>query len=282
MIKRIVVALDPSEDTSVAIQYSIRLAKRFQASLSGLAVVDVSNIPFNAGIGALDMEYYGEEIWEGLTRETKEVATRLLETFQNEVEKAGVRHRKVKREGASWERIVEETKYHDLLVIGRDSRFFYNEPQRDTKTLAKVVKNGVSSTLVVTDEYRDVERVMVAYDGSAAAARSLKSFIHLLPYGKDIEIDLVYVREGTDSMKGSVYAIDQAAEYLKEHNFRYIQKVVIHRGVPSNTLLELQKERKPDLILIGAHSVSALRRVTFGSNTHTMITQTDTPLFLSS
>lgn len=282
MIKRILVALDPDEDTQIAIQYSIRLAKRFQASLTGLAVVDTGNIPINAGTTVLDADYYGKQIWENLTKETREVAEKLLNSFKARVEKAGVKHRQVKKEGASFERIVEEMKYHDLLIIGRDSRFFYNEPERDTRTLAKVVKNGVSSTLVVTDEYHEVERVMAAFDGSPASARSLKSFVHLLPYGKDIEIELVHIREQKPDKPGApVYAVEQAEAYLREHNFNYIQKSVIDKGKPSEVLLELQAQKNPQLLLLGAHAVSAIRRVTFGSTTHDLITGTQRPLFLS-
>ena len=40
MVKRIVVALDPNGDKPVATKYAIRLAKRFDASMTGLAVVD--------------------------------------------------------------------------------------------------------------------------------------------------------------------------------------------------------------------------------------------------
>lgn len=283
MIKRIVVALDPDEDTHAATKYAIRLAKRFDASLTGLAVVDKSNIDAAISLGGYGTELYGHQIWSEMADETREIAEQLLENFRNSAEKEGVRYRNLKKHGASYELIIEEMKYHDLLVVGRDTRFFYNEPDLDSDTLAKVVKGGVAPTLVVTDQYKDVEKILVAFDGSAPAAKTLKSFVHLLPYGKDIEIELVNIAEGEsiEDMDRSSAILKQAENYLREHNFSYITKILLEKGNPGERIIERQVEKNPDLVLLGAHSVSALRRATFGSTTHHMITKSQGPLFLS-
>lgn len=283
MIKRIVVALDPDEDTPVATKYAIRLAKRFDASLTGLAVVDKSNIDAALTFGGYGTELRGQEIWAEMADETRKVAVRLLDKFRSSAEKEGVRYRNLKKHGASFELIIEEMKYHDLLIVGRDSRFFYNQPDMDSGTLAKVVKGGVAPTLVVTDQYKDVERILVAFDGSAPAAKSLKSFVHLLPYGKDIEIELVNIADGEsmEDMDRSSAILKQAEEYLKDHHFSYITKVVLDKGNPGERIIDRQIDKGPDLVLMGAHSVSALRRATFGSTTHHMITNSRGPLFLS-
>lgn len=283
MIKRILVALDPDDDTPVATRYAIRLAKRFDASLTGLAVVDMAGVSTQFGMGGVGTEYYGMELWESITDESRETAENLLDSFRQEADKAGVKYRKKKKEGASADRIIEEMKYHDLLVVGRDSHFFYTEPTRDTKTLAKIVKNGIAPTLVVTDEYRDVEKILIAFDGSEAAARSLKSFVHLLPYGKDLDMELLHVLESnrSEDKEKAEWVLSLAEDYLKSHNFNFVVKRILENGKPGESILERQKKTDPDLVLLGAHSVSAFRRMTFGSVTHEMITQTTTPLFLS-
>ncbi|PKD44064.1 universal stress protein [Rhodohalobacter barkolensis] len=283
MIKRILVALDPDGDTPVATRYAIRLAKKFDAELTGLAVVDVGNLNTMIGVGGYGTEYAAREVWVEMTEETQKVAQNLLNVFKKSVEKEGIRHRDLKQQGASAELIIEEMKYHDLLVLGRDSKFFYSEPDKDTRTLAKVVKGGVSPTLVVTDEYREIENIMIAFDGSSAAARSLKAFVHLLPYGKDIEIDLVNVADGesSEAMEKSASILKMAENYLKAHNFNYIIKTVLEKGEPGLRILDRQLMKNPDLLLLGAHSVSAVKRTAFGSTTHYLITSTMGPLFLS-
>lgn len=283
MIKRILVALDPDDDTPVATNYAIRLAKRFDASLTGLAVIDTGNIPTNIGVGGFGAEYYGQEVKENLSAETREIADNLIREFHRMVEKAGVNLRTIKREGTSWRQIIDEMKYHDLLVVGRDSRFFYNEPYRNTDTLAQVVRGGVAPALVVTDEYRDIEKVLIAFDGSNPSARSLKSFVHLLPYGKDIDIDLLYVCEKSKKQELELASsiLGKASTYLRDHNFNYINQTILEKGTAADEILKYQEEKNPDLVLLGAHSVSALRRAAFGSTTHELITKSKGPLFLS-
>lgn len=283
MIKRILVALDPDGDTPVATRFAIRLARKFNASITGLAVVDISNLPASIGIGGYGTEIVGRHIWTEMADDTRVVAEKLLKQFKQTAEKEGVRYSDIKRQGASSDLIIEETKYHDLLVAGRDSHFFYNQPDKDTQTLAKVVKGGYAPVLVVTDEYRDVEKIMIAFDGSGPASRTLKSFVHLLPYGKDIEIEMVNVAEGNsiEEMDRASVILKQAENYLKEHHFSYITKVVLERGLPGERILNRQLEKSPDLVLMGAHSVSALARTAFGSTTHYMISSSQGALFLS-
>lgn len=282
MIKRILVALDPDEDTPVATQYAVSLAKKYDASLTGLAVVDTSNIYPTGITGEIDATHHARDLWEELSEESRTVAEKLLSRFKNTVEKEGVRYTAIRKEGASYDRIIEGMKYHDLLVVGRDSHFFYNEPKRETKTLAKIVKHGVSPTLVIPDDYHEISRTLIAFDGSNASARSLKSYVHLLSQSRENEITLLHVSGGEKSDgDGSESILDYAEYYLKEHGIPTVQKETIRDSKPSRVILEKQKEIDADLIVLGAHSVSAIKRLTFGSNTHDLITQSNTPLFLS-
>jgi nucleotide-binding universal stress UspA family protein len=283
MIKRILVALDPDPDTPAATKFALRLAKRFDASITGMAVIDTTNFHTEIGGGGLGGGFYGHELWTELTEDTRKEALKLLESFKSMVEKEDIRHTAIKKEGASHQRIIEEMKYHDLLVVGRDSHFFYGDPEVESDTLAQVVKSGVAPTLIVTDEYRDVEKVLIAFDGSAPAARSLQGFIHLLPYGKDIDIELLNISKGesAEDLDMTSTILNHAETYLKSHNFSYVSKKVMEKGKPSVRIMERASEFNPDLILLGAHSVSAVRRATFGSTTYDMIKNTEKPLFLS-
>ncbi|HKK44041.1 MAG TPA: universal stress protein, partial [Balneolaceae bacterium] len=177
MIKRILVALDPDADTPIATRYAIQLARRFNARLTGLAIVDMENIYASVGTGGIGTIYYADKLREFLTAENRIEARRLLSAFHDTVEKAGIEYFEAIDEGVPYERIVEEMKYHDILVLGRDSHFFYTRPEKETSTLTKVIKKSIAPALIVTEEYREVEHVLVAFDESSASARALQSFV---------------------------------------------------------------------------------------------------------
>ncbi len=283
MLKRILVALDVDSETPVATKYAIDLARKTGSSLTGLALVDVNRIATSAYGGGIGTIYYSEQLRKHMTEETSQKADELLAEFENAVNEAGVPHSAVMREGVPHERIIEDMKYHDLLVLGRDSHYFYSKPDQETRTLARFVKNGNAPALVVSDKLHDINKVLVAFDGSGAAARTLQWFIHLQPYGKDIAIELVNINpnESEDGRDAANLVLRLAEDYLKVHGFSNISKTMLSGGRPGERLIAHQKEVGSDLILAGAHSISAIRRVTFGSTTYHLITECKNPLFMS-
>lgn len=282
MIKRILVALDPDVDTQLATMYGITLAKRNKASVTGLAVVDTEEFSFHYEGGGIGTLYYPSNMEGYNTEKARKEAGRLLNAFKQSVTTAKVPHSEVMKEGVSYQRIIEDMKYHDLLVIGRDSHFFYNRPKHDTDTLAKVVKKSNMPTLVITKSYQKVEKVLIAFDGSLAAARTMQLFVHLQPFGTELDFELIHVNEGeTDfTLEESNLMLRLAEEYLNSHGFTKINKLVLNNGTPGELLLKHQKWTGADLIVLGAHSMSALKRLAFGSTTHQLVTQSDVPLFM--
>lgn len=283
MIKRILVALDLDMDTPLAIKYSIKLAKAFDASISGLAMVDTAEIASQVGGGAIGTIYYAEELRKHMTEESREQAGWLLKNFEEIVSRAGIQHTQLMEEGVPHERAIEDLKYHDLLIIGRESHFFYNRPDEETKTLAKIVKKSTAPTLVVTESYRDVKRVVVAHDGSTASARSLQWFVQLEPYDKDIEIDVVHVCDLNKEtvVDKSKMLLHLVTDYLKAHGYKNINQQLLDKGDTGKVIINHVRESGADLVIMGAHSMAAIRRLTFGSTTHELVKNSPVPLFLS-
>lgn len=283
MIKRILVALDSDADTPVVTEYAIQLARRVEASLTGLAIVDMEDIYATVGAGGIGTIYYAEQLRESLTEENRTQAQKLLEAFHDAVDQAGIVHVEELEEGVPYERIIEEMKFHDLLVVGRDSHFFYSHPKKETHTLEKVIKKGITPTLVVSEPYRIVKRVLVAFDKSAASARALQSFIHLLPYGTEITIELVHIvdEDSDDARQKADLLLQLAQKYLKAHSFDKVQLTALKKGQPGKQLLELIDKTTPELVILGAHSMSAIKRVTFGSTTYDLVRKSRVALFLN-
>lgn len=284
MIKRILVALDPDGDTPIATQYAIEMAQKYNAEVTGLAVVDTSNIYPTGIVGEPGFTHHARHLWEELSEKTKKMADKLLSEFKSRAEDAGIKFSATKKEGASFERIIDEMKYHDILIVGRDSHFFYNEPKQDTKTLAQIVKHGVAPTLVITEEYRHISNILVAFDGSNPAARSLKNFVQLFPAVSDFTFNLITInnnKKGSVIRQKSEEILQNAGNYLKSHGISNYSAEIIQGSKPSENIMAKQNEIDADLVILGAHAVSALKRITFGSTTHDLITKTQTPLFLS-
>jgi nucleotide-binding universal stress UspA family protein len=279
MIKKILVALDPDTDTPVATRYAQQIAQRHAAEVTGLAVVDMGSIEASARGGGIGSMYLMEKVEKELTEEARQRARELTKQFDEAMTNSDVPYHVEVAEGAPFERIVEDMKYQDLLIVGRDPHFFYSHPETSTKTLVRVVRDTVAPTLVVPNTYRDIERVLVTYDGSNASARAMRQFVHLQPFGTDVQVEILNVHSGES--KGSRLALEMAKAYLKVHGYN-THTTGVRGSDAAAEILNFADRFEADLLVAGAHSVSTWRKLAFGSTTASLIKKCELPLFLDS
>jgi nucleotide-binding universal stress UspA family protein len=283
MIKKILVALDPGEDAPVATQYAAELAAKTDAAVTGLAVIDAKSITKQIGPGgAVGAMHYAERTRIHMIQEARDTALELTHFFEETLDKLHVPHEEQVEEGVPYEKVVEILKYNDILVIGRTSHFFYNHPDERTNTLSEIVKRGAAPTLIVGEEYRAVHRVLVGYDGSDASARTAQRFAQLQPFGINLSIGLTHVRrsDGRHQKERSELMLYRMADYMMAHGFAEVTTSSIDGDTPASSLIDQARQTSADLIVAGVHSVSAIRRFTFGSTTHALLNSWIAPLFV--
>lgn len=277
MIKRILVALDVDTDTPAAIQYAENIAKRYDAEVVGLAVVDTGNIDSGARGGGIGSMYYAEKLRENLTEETREKARALIQKFEAAFDQRGLDHSETVKEGVPFRRIVEDMKYHDLLVVGREPHFFYGHPEQKTKTLGRVVKETTAPTVVVGNQFTSVRRVLIAFDGSSASARTAQYYLHLLPFGKEVGVEAIHVHQGNDRESELLLAMFE--KYCSRHAIE-LRTTSMRGEDPGAAISNHAQETDADIVVAGAHSVSKIKEWTIGSTTSKLLETCPTPMFL--
>lgn len=280
MIKKILVALDPDTDTPVATQYASDIAHRFDAQVTGLAVVDMGSIEASSRGGGIGSMYLMEKVQANLTTEARTVARRLTDAFRKAMDGSGVAYDTQVEEGVPFERIVEDMKYHDLLIVGREPHFFYSHPEEKTKTLIEVVKNTVAPTLVAAASYKPINKVLITYDASPASARALRNYALMQPFGTDVTVEILNVH-GKGEREGSQLALQMAKSYLDAHGYD-ARTSSIQGTEPARQILEFAAQYEADIVVAGAHSVSKLAKLAFGSTTISLLEDSPVPLFLES
>jgi nucleotide-binding universal stress UspA family protein len=284
MTKRLLVALDPDADTPVATRHAIEMARQHpSASVTGLAVIDAGPVETEARGESLREEslrgaHYTASVQQDLTSETRKRAQRLLSDFEEAVEAAGVNHEQHVRQGLPFNRIIDEMRFHDVLVMGETPHYLYSQPQQQTKTLARVVRDTQAPTLVVREEREPpVRRVVVAFDGGNSSVRALHAFAQLQPFGTETEVTLLHVHD--DLPQASERLLKQARDYLSAHGLA-ARTVSIEGGRPHKQINAHVEETEADVVVAGARSVSRLRWLTFGSNTTPLLESCPAALLL--
>jgi nucleotide-binding universal stress UspA family protein len=278
MIRCILLPLDTEADTSAATQVAVDIARRYDAEITGLAVVDTEGIEGSSRGGGIGSFYYAEQLRERLTNETRQTASRLIGSFEQAMHAAGVRFRDEVTEGVPFQRIVEDAKYADLLVVGRDPHFFYGHPNERTQTLARVVKESGCPVLTVPDAVPSVERVLAAFDGSDASARTVRQFAQLLPFGDSVAVHVLTVGKSSREEDEAQLRLSNMRAFLEAHGLPVT--TAFATGDPFDQIQAHAEQSQADLILAGAHAVGQLKRMAFGSTTASLIENERRPLFL--
>lgn len=148
-MKKILVAIDGSEESRKAAEQAAALAKKDGAELTLISVVEVENDMAYTELGiAVSGDYSG--IRDALTKIKQESSEKLLDTIIAGLDTAGLIVNKIIRIGSAHPEIIDEAKTgkYDLIVMGHRGlnpvkRFFMGSVAK------RVIEDAPCSILIV-------------------------------------------------------------------------------------------------------------------------------------
>jgi nucleotide-binding universal stress UspA family protein len=273
MLRNIVVGLSGSEYSRAAVEVALAWAQRYQAGLLGVAVVDVPGlaaaepVPLGAGI-------YKVERDELILKNAREQAARLLDEFAKRATTADVPFHTSRLEGDPATLLAREAQRGDLLIVGRRAipQEFGHSPSH---TLHALLHSTSRPVICVPASSDGGAPALVAYDGSAQAAKSLQAFQAIgLASRRDIHV-LTVAHDPRDRHLGEL-----AVEYLKHHGHEVRLHVESTRGPAASVILGEAKRLGAGIIVMGSFGQSQVKEFFFGSVTKSVLRDSTVPLFL--
>ena len=257
MIETILVATDGSRDGTAAERSAVALAARLRVRLSGITVVEDSDVrpPPDAGLSlpafpeAELSAYYGAR-GEGIAR-------RLSERARGE----GVDMVCEVARGSADDLIVEKAQSYDLLVIGRDSKASDHRGALIGSTVEGIVRKTGKSTLVVPSGAPLTGPIVLGFDGSpgsriAAAmavglANGLDESVHVFVDSKD---------------KGRAVARFEEVRQLLSGLSQPLRETSSTLGRPDVKIVDTVREARGGLVVMGAFGRNRITDYFLGSN----------------
>jgi len=275
-LKRILVPLDHSPYAAAATAAACFLAKRHEASLAGVTVLDSPEI--RSSIIPAVGPYYPLML-DAVQAKLQHAETVLEETlarFSKACEEAGVPHHESEYEGIPAQKLLESSIFHDLVVVGLKTSFHFETRDRDGDTLDKLLSRTSTPVLAVPEQGLDrLDRVVVAFDGSPGASRALRDLM-LVAAPFDPEI-LVATAELPDEK--SAFLLGQARLLLEAHGFDKVETLGSEADVEE--VFDDELLSTADLVVAGIHSRSLLKDIFVGSFATSLIRDAKRALFLS-
>jgi nucleotide-binding universal stress UspA family protein len=275
MLKSILIGLDGSAYSTAAVELGIRWARRFDALLVGLGVIDEPTIrgPEPVPLGGV---YYKRHRDDVRMHEAQVKVEQFLERFTLRCTEAGVPSKLLEDIGLPWEQILVEAQRYDLILLGQQTYFHFETQQSPCETLHKVLKNSPRPVVTTPQKLGNGSAVLVAYDGSLQAARALQAFqTSGLHGGQDVHIVSV-AEDHTEAARHT----DRAAEFLRFHEIKAVVHPLASIARPAEVILEQVRQRNAGLLVMGAYGQPTLREFFLGSVTRTVLKEAQVPLFL--
>ena len=179
--------------------------------------------------------------------------------------------------GMSWQAIADLARAFDVAVIEQSGGRL--ETENDLEIEAALFGSG-RPILVVPYIHQApfrLDRVILAWDGSASAARALGDAMPLLAKAKEIHVLCVAkARE-----RGPAEAGASIERHLSRHGLPAEFKLLISDVDPANTLLSYASDLSADLLVMGGYGHSRYRELLMGGVTRAILETMTLPVLMS-
>ncbi len=273
-MRKIIAGIDASSAASAVCDAAAWSSQRLDTEVMALHVLEKSLYPSesdlsgNLGLGA--QEQLLEELAELDHRRSKlmlEQGKLQLQAARERLEQAGATAVTTRqRHGSLVETLVDLADELRLLVIGRHGEEHANELDAVGSQLESVIRVVRQPILITQDEFRAPQRFLLAYDGSGTAQAALDRVAES-PLLTGLPCVLVCVgkpgnTESTDleAAKNTLAAAGIPTEVVR------VESTEVAR-----TLCEQVETHQADLVVMGTHGHSRIRKFFVGSTSTAML-----------
>jgi nucleotide-binding universal stress UspA family protein len=276
MINKILLGLDGSDYSDVALQYGMALAKSCQATLHGVHVVDIVQVEspllhdLAGATGAAPQHHLTT-----LMRDNLEYRGNvLLAQFRQSCEAEGVAcvaHLVTGIVAAEITRLAHEV---DLVLMGRGGVHTSLSKALLGSTTEAVVRSGAAPTLVLTDQYHPIRKPLLATDGSPCAMTALST---AMTFAQQLQLPLSVVYCASEAT-GQPAFLDDIQRQIVDRGI--VGGVHICQGNAHEDLMQYVREQGHDLLVMGAFGHRRIVEWILGSTTQYALRRSPVPLML--
>ncbi len=275
MIKRILVPLEGSSYTDTATKHACDIARRTGAEVFGKAVIDESKAIWGTAPAHALAACYAAQTRLADLKEEKRLVSEVLELFGQTCTEAGVAHRKARLQGVPAEMVIEQSIFYDLVVSGFRGDYGIGDEDNE-KSVGALLGTSITPFLIVPREYREIKNVLVCFDGSLPAMRSLQDFA-VLAEASQFEITILTADKEEEEAD---FLLQRACDYLRSYGVKECRTVKERRPVLDVVFEASYYDESLDLIVAGAHSRNAVRDFFLGSFVVELLQLARTPVFI--
>jgi len=277
-MRSILVTVDDTPSAVAARGLAVALARQCGAQIRGVTALDVSDLDRvePVPIGGVQYAYDRLKHREKLANERRARIAELPAVFERHLADAGMEAVCSTMEADVRGGLFRMIETSDLVVTGRDAEFHLEPLEGVTPLVEHIIAKGCRPVVVSGPEWVESGPVLVAYDGSAPAAKALQIAVLLGIVGSTGAHILSISRD-----RSAATAIaERARAFLAVHGIIADLEAVESTDHPAGVLLRRASEIGARLLVMGAFGHRGFREILFGSTTRRLFDQVPVPLFI--
>ena len=163
----------------------------------------------------------------------------------------------------------------DLIILEKRDESAQLASGQLGANIERIVRNSHKPCLVTSRQFKPIERVLIAYDGSPSNQRILQ-FVADSSLFKGLELHIVTVAQSAaDNTKNGQM---ESAQWLQQAGFEPICSVL--EGHSEEAISNYVSDKDISLLLMGAYGHRRIRRLVIGTLTAQMLRSSQVPILL--
>lgn len=276
-MKKISAVFDGLKFSDSTLAYAVKLAESSKALLSGVFLESflyksygLADLVGKNGLSQVKMKH--------LLEKDKATRAKAASKFEQACKKAHLTYTIHHDPGFSLQEVLKESIYSDLLLISAAENFSHLPDQPPTRFMRELLADTQCPVLIIPEEYQDIEKVILLYDGKPAAVYAIKQLNYMLPWlcSKPAEVVCVFNNEDTAELPDE----DLVREFIACHYPTATYTLL--NGKPEEELPTYLKDNgKNSLVVLGAYQRGDLSRWFRSSMADRLMKAIDSPLFIA-
>lgn len=250
MIRNILVGVDGSPGGEAAREAAIDLARRLEARLEAVHIVDSRMLEMPLMVPQTGCLTWNPGTINGLQEALRTRGEHLLRETAARGEEAGIPIVTTLEFGHPAQVLVDLQSRTELVVLGRQGENSKTAPDLTGSTMERFIRRANRPCLVTPAEVQPIHKILVGADGSPSAGRAVREAVELAN-ALETPLIILSVAERESDLTQAKKANREAHTLARTHDGAATSITAI--GAPAHQILKTAEEMDCDLIALGSH-----------------------------
>ncbi len=277
-MKKFLAVFDGYKMSKSTLQYSIELAKLENAHLVGVFLDEFIYHSYSV-YKVMTTEKDAENVLEKLDEKDNKLRDESVMQFQKECGKAGIHYSIHRDKNLALQELKEESMFADLVIINEYETFTRYKEKPPGRFIKDLLGDIQCPVLVVPGSYKEIDKILLLYDGAPSSLYAIKMFSYLLNHLKSLPVEVYTVKENymaTLRLPGN----KRMREFIKWHFPK--ATITVEKGIAEEQIPGyLRNHKENELVIMGAYRRGEISRWFKTSMADILMRETEMPLFIA-